>query len=119
MNAYEVTIIFQPELEEEARKATLANLENLVLKEKGRAGDSKQMGSRKLAYQVKKVREGFFVHTSFQIEPSEVHRIGELLDSDNGVVRVMLTRKRSTRLKREKNGRSKQSAGNRAPDQRT
>ena len=118
MHTYEVTLAFQPELDEETRKATLEKLEGIISDGKGKMEDLNQIGMRKFAYEVKKAKEGFFVLASFQTEPSQISRIREFLNSDEGVVRAMLT-KQIIPVKEEEDGQSEQGGVDRASHQGT
>ncbi|TET44273.1 30S ribosomal protein S6 [Candidatus Aerophobetes bacterium] len=118
MDTYEVILAFQPELDEEIRKATLEKLESIISDGKGKIEDLNQLGMRKFAYEVKKAKEGFFVLASFQTEPSQISRIREFLNSDEVIVRAMLTKQRIP-AKGEKDGQSEQSAVDRTSHQGT
>ncbi len=118
MHTYEVMLAFQPELDEETRKASLGKLESIISDGKGKIGDLNQLGMRTFAYEIKKVKEGFFILASFEIEPSQITRIREFLNSDKAVVRGMLT-KQKIPVKGKKDGQSEQSAIDRASHQGT
>ncbi len=118
MHSYEVTLVFQPESNEEARKATLEKLESIILDGKGRIEDLNQIGMRKFAYEIQKAKEGFFVLARFQIESSQISRIREFLNSDEGVLRAMLTKQRIS-PRRKRDGQSEQGAVHRASHQGT
>ena len=119
MRSYEVTLAFQPESNEEIRKATLESLEGIILDAKGRMEDLNQIGMRKFTYEIEKAKEGFFVLARFQIESSQISRIREFLNSDKGIVRAMLTKQRKISPKGKKDGKSEQSAVHRASHQGT
>ena len=118
MHSYEVTLVFQPESNEEARKATLEKLESIILDGKGRIEDLNQIGMRKFAYEIQKAKEGFFVLARFQIESSQISRIREFLNSDEGVIRTMLTKQRIP-PRRKRDGQSEQGTVHRASHQGT
>ncbi len=118
MDTYEVMLAFQPELDEETRKASLEKLESIISDGKGKIEDLNQLGMRKFAYEIKKVKEGFFILASFEIEPSRISRIREFLNSDKAVVRAMLTKQRIP-VKGKKDGQSEQSTIDRASHQGT
>lgn len=118
MDTYEVTLAFQPELDEEARKGSLENLERIISEGKGKTESLKELGVRKLSYEVKKVREGFFVLVSFKMNPPQVERVKEFLYSDEVILRAMLTKQRIP-VKGGEDGQSEPSAVNRASHQGT
>lgn len=118
MHTYEVILAFQPELDEETRKASLEKLESIISDGKGKIEDLNQLGMRKFAYEIKKVKEGFFILASFKIEPSQISQIREFLNSNKAVVRAMLTKQRIP-VKGKKDGQSEQSAIDRASHQGT
>lgn len=83
MRDYEVMFILDPTLEEEARNAMIENVKNII-NEDGEAGEADVWGMRKLAYQINKKKEGFYVVIPFKAGttlPKELDR--RLKISDN------------------------------------
>ena len=58
MNKYESVIIINPNLEEEAIKALIEKISNLINTD-GKVSSVEEVGKKKLAYEIKKNKEGF------------------------------------------------------------
>ena len=69
MNKYESVIIINPNLEEQAIKALIEKFSNLINKN-GKVESVEETGKKKLAYEVKKYTEGYYVVINFEAEPS-------------------------------------------------
>ena len=83
MRDYEVMFILDPTLDEEAKNSMIENVKNII-NEDGEAGEADVWGNRKLAYQIEKKKEGFYVVLPFKSGtelPKELDR--RLRISDN------------------------------------
>ncbi|NMB46929.1 MAG: 30S ribosomal protein S6 [Firmicutes bacterium] len=93
MRPYEMMLVLQPVLEEEATDALLERLTGVITNEGGSVENLDRWGKRRLAYEINGFTEGFYVVMDFQAEPataSELERIVKLAD---GVIRHLLIRK--------------------------
>ena len=68
MNKYESVIIVNPNLEEESIKAFINKFSDLINKD-GKVASVEEMGKRKLAYEIKKQTEGFYIVFKFEAKP--------------------------------------------------
>ena len=64
MRDYEVMFILDPTLDEEVKNSTIENVKNII-NEDGEAGEADVWGNKKLAYQINKKKEGFYVVVPF------------------------------------------------------
>lgn len=83
MKNYEVLFILDPAMDEAAKNAMIENVKAIV-NDGGEAGEVDVWGSRKLAYEINKKKEGFYVLIQFKAEadmPKELDR--RLKISDN------------------------------------
>ena len=71
MNKYESIIIINPAVEEQAIKNMIATFTDLINKN-GKVESVEEMGKRKLAYEVKKNKEGYYVLFNFDAEPASI-----------------------------------------------
>ena len=69
MNKYESVIIINPNLEEEAIKALIEKISNLINTD-GKVSSVEEVGKKKLAYEIDKNKEGFYVVFEFDANPS-------------------------------------------------
>lgn len=77
MNKYELAVILNPSLDEEAVKAEYADIQSLIERFKGTVEKVDDWGKRKLGYEIKKCNEGFYsfiTFTSGNDTPNEIER---------------------------------------------
>ena len=82
MNKYESVIIINPNLEEEAIKALIEIISNLINTD-GKVSSVEEVGKKKLAYEIKKNKEGFYVVFKFEANPeliTELERVYRITD---------------------------------------
>ena len=68
MNKYESVVIVNPNLEEESIKNLIKKFSDLINTD-GKVTSVEEMGKRKLAYEIKKLKEGFYVVIKFEAKP--------------------------------------------------
>ena len=66
MNKYELALVLTPALDEEARTAEVSKVQALLERFGGKIEKVDEWGKRKLAYEIKKVNEGFFSFTTLK-----------------------------------------------------
>lgn len=69
MNKYESVIIINPSVDEDKVKSLIDRFSDLI-NTQGKVTKVDNMGKRKLAYEVKKNKEGIYVVFYFEAEPS-------------------------------------------------
>lgn len=82
MNKYESVIIINLNLEEEAIKALIEKISNLINTD-GKVSSVEEVGKKKLAYEIKKNKEGFYVVFKFEANPeliTELERVYRITD---------------------------------------
>ena len=83
MNKYESVIIINPSLEEQGIKDVITKFTDLINSD-GIVENVDEMGRRKLAYEIKKQSEGYYVVYTFEANPefiTELERIYRITDS--------------------------------------
>ena len=83
MNKYESVIIINPSLEEQGMKDVITKFTDLISKD-GKVENVEEVGRKKLAYEIKKNTEGYYVVITFEANPefiSELERIYSITDS--------------------------------------
>lgn len=68
MNKYESVVIVNPNLEEESIKNLIKKFSDLINTD-GNITSVEEMGKRKLAYEIRKQKEGFYVVIKFEAKP--------------------------------------------------
>ncbi len=82
MNKYESVIIINPNVEEEAVKALEEKFSSLINKD-GNVASVEELGKKKLAYEINKNSEGYYVVFKFEANPnliSELERVYRIAD---------------------------------------
>jgi len=82
MNKYESVIIINPNLEAESIKALIEKFSNLI-NNNGKVDSVEEVGKKKLAYEIKKNKEGYYIIFKFEANPeliTELERIYRITD---------------------------------------
>lgn len=83
MKNYELVVVFDPSLEEEAVDKELSKITSLLEKEKCEVSNVDKWGVRKLAYPIKKQESGYYIIVYFNGKSgfiSELDRINKIND---------------------------------------
>ena len=82
MNKYESVIIINPNLEAESIKALVEKFSNLI-NSNGTVSSVEEVGKKKLAYEIRKNKEGYYVIFKFEAKAeliSELERVYRITD---------------------------------------
>ena len=82
MNKYESVIIINPNLEAESIKALIEKFSNLI-NNNGKVNSVEEVGKKKLAYEIKKNKEGYYIIIKFEAKPeviTELERVYRIAD---------------------------------------
>lgn len=89
---YETIMVLSTKLDEEATKALIEKFTKLIA-DNGTLGEVDEWGKRRLAYEIQKETEGYYVLVNFQSEPdfpAELDRVYKITD---GILRSLIVRK--------------------------
>lgn len=92
MNKYESVIIINPVVEEEGIKNLIKKFSDLINAD-GKVESIEEMGKKKLAYEIKKNKEGYYILINFEAQPTlitELERNYRILDE---VIKFIVVRK--------------------------
>lgn len=92
MRAYELMAILRPNLEEEKRNATVDRLKGIITDNKGEITNFQEMGKRRLAYEIEKNREGYYILFNFQAKPEVVSELERVMRISDDVIRFLIVR---------------------------
>ena len=93
MKAYELLILLNPSLDDEARAAVLDKAQGVITADGGVVDNVDSWGKRKLAYEIGKVTEGDYVLFDFHTAPAAIAEIDRVLRITDAVVRFMLVQR--------------------------
>ena len=90
MRKYETLFIINPELEEEATQAVVEKFTNLLKNEGAETVSVDEWGKKKLAYEIDKLNEGYYVLITFEA-PSEVpEELQRVFKIDGNILRYIV-----------------------------
>jgi small subunit ribosomal protein S6 len=90
MNHYELMVIYSPNLTEDEQRQQFQQVEELLKHENARISLVEHWGKRKLAYLVKKQRQGIYDWFYFELDPSRISEIDRKLKMSEVILRFMI-----------------------------
>ena len=92
MNKYESVIIINPSLEEQGIKDVITKFTDLINSD-GKVENVDEMGRRKLAYEIKKNKEGNYVVINFEAKPELIKELERIYRITDEVIKFIVVRK--------------------------
>ena len=92
MNKYELALVLNAKIEDDARTATLEKVKEYIARFGGTVTNIDEWGKKRLAYEIQKMREGFYYFIQFDAEancPAELEKRVRILDN---VIRFLCVR---------------------------
>ena len=89
---YELTLILRSQLEEEGIASTIEKVKGWIEGEGGTVVRVDHWGRRRLAYLIRKEREGFYVFVLAQLDPAQVVRIERNIKLSEDILRHLFVR---------------------------
>ncbi|WP_106769596.1 30S ribosomal protein S6 [Paenibacillus faecalis] len=91
MRKYEVMYIIRPDLEQEAVQAAVDKFQGII-SNGGEITKHEVMGKRRLAYEIKKYRDGVYVLVNFNATPEVVAELERIMKISDEVIRYLITK---------------------------
>jgi small subunit ribosomal protein S6 len=92
LRTYELVVIVQPDLEDEALDAVVGNFKQVVVDNGGEIVRIESMGRRRLAYPIQKRTEGHYVLMYLNLERATIQELDRRLKLSDDVLRYLLVR---------------------------
>lgn len=92
MRKYETIFILRPNLEEEARKEAITKFSSIISAD-GEIERVDEWGNRKLAYEINKIKEGYYVYVTFKANPSLPMELERNYKISDDVIRYIVINK--------------------------
>ena len=92
MNKYESVIIINPNVDEAGLKALQDKITGLI-NENGKVEEVVDMGKRKLAYEIKKNKEAFYVQFNFESKPEAITELERICRITDEILKFITVRK--------------------------
>lgn len=84
MNKYELALVVDAKIEDEVRNATVEKAKNYITRFGGTITNIEEAGKKRLAYEIQKMREGFYYFIQFDAEadaPNELEHRLRIMDN--------------------------------------
>lgn len=91
MNKYESVIIVAPTVNEKQQKE-IENKYTKLIKENGKLKDFQNLGKKKLAYEIKKNKEGIYMQIYFESEASFITELERQYRIDDNIMKFIVVR---------------------------
>lgn len=92
MNKYESVVIINPNVEETALKALIERFQTLINTD-GKVEQVNELGKKKLAYEIKKNKEGYYVVYDFEANPSLIAELERNYRITDEVIKFIVVKK--------------------------
>lgn len=93
MNKYELTIVTDGKAGAAKKKKAVEALEKTLKVLKAEVKETKDWGTKELAYKIGKSETGIFTYFGLEMEPSAVKALNDKLRTDNDLIRFLLIKK--------------------------
>ena len=92
MNKYELAVVLSAKLEDEERAAAIEKVKGYISRFGGTVTNVDEWGKRRLAYEIQKMKEGFYYFIQFEADataPAEIERHVRIMEN---VIRYLCVR---------------------------
>ena len=89
MSKYELAVVVSAKLEDDARAEVIEKVKALVTRFGGNITDVDEWGKKRLAYEIQKMKEGFYYFIHFESETTTPGEIEERIRIMDGVIRYL------------------------------
>ena len=89
MNKYEIALVVNAKIEDEARTATVEKVKEYITTFGGTITNIEEAGKKRLAYEIQKMREGFYYFIQFDAESSSPAELEQRLRIMEPVMRFL------------------------------
>lgn len=91
MNKYESVIIINPNLEGESIKALIEKFSNLI-NNNGKVNSVEEIGKKRLAYEIRKNKEGYYVVFKFESKPEAIAELERIYRITDEVIKFIIVK---------------------------
>ena len=92
MNKYESVIIINPNVDEAGIKALEEKFTGII-NENGKVENVTDMGKRKLAYEIKKNKEAYYVQFDFEAKPESIAELERVYRITDEILKFIVVKK--------------------------
>lgn len=91
MNKYESVVIINPSVEEQGMKTLVAKITDLI-NSNGKLEKVEELGKKKLAYEIKKNTEGYYIVLNFEANPELITELERVYRITDEVIKFIVVR---------------------------
>lgn len=92
MRKYEVMYILRPELEQEQVQAAVDKFSGIITNGGGEISKQDLIGKRRLAYEINKIRDGYYVLVNFTATTEVINELDRIMKISDEVIRSLITK---------------------------
>lgn len=92
MNNYELALVVNAKIDDEARTQTVESVKELITRFGGSITNVDEWGKRKLAYEIQKMREGYYYFIQFDSDANAPREIEDRIRIMENVIRYLCIR---------------------------
>ncbi len=93
MTNYELALVVNAKIDDDARKTVVDKAKALIERFGGKVGETEEWGKRKLAYEIQKMSEGYYYFVQFEAEESAPAEIESRMRIAENVLRYLIVKK--------------------------
>ena len=91
MNKYESVVIINSNTEEQGIKALIQKISDLINSD-GKVESVEEVGTKKLAYEIKKQKEGYYIIIKFEANPTLITELERVYRITDEVIKFIVVR---------------------------
>ncbi len=92
MNKYELALVVNAKIDDEARTKTVETVKGLISRFGGTITNVDEWGKRRLAYEIRKMREGYYYFIQFDADSNAPREIEDRIRIMEDVIRYLCIR---------------------------
>ena len=92
MTKYELCFVVSAKIEDDARAAVVAKAQEYVTRAGGVVSEVEEWGKKKLAYEIQKMKEGYYYFIQFEAETSAPKEIESRIRIMDNVIRYLIVK---------------------------
>jgi len=92
MRQYETMYVLKPDLEEEKTAELVAKYQSLVTEHGGQIDELQEMGKKRLAYEIEKFREGYYVLMKYTADTDFTRELERVMRIEDDMLRYLTVR---------------------------
>ncbi|MBQ8558639.1 MAG: 30S ribosomal protein S6 [Tyzzerella sp.] len=92
MNKYELAVVVNAKIEDDARAAVIEKVQGYITRFGGTVTNVDEWGKKRLAYEIQKMREGYYYFINFESEATAPAEIEARLRIMDNVIRFLCVR---------------------------